>query len=138
MGEDSRDLLHRWYQAEDEVALGLLVEQHRDWLSRYVKGKLGRQLRVFQGSEDVVSDVLLDVLRYDPRFEPRSEEEFRALLARIALNRIARLNDYVRAQRRDMGREQRLDSRTISRIGPAMPAPRGPIVSWRRPRSGGS
>lgn len=119
MRTDSCQLLERWYQANDPSALEGLLELHGDWLRRYVRRKLGNHLRVFQDSEDVVSDVLIEVLRYAPRFRPRDEGEFRGLLARMVLNRISRHNDRANAEKRSPAREQRLEDMAISRIGPA-------------------
>ena len=113
---DTLELLERWHGG-DVGALERLIELHLPWIRRYASARMGRELRAFESSEDVVQHALASFFQHGPSFVPQNEAQFRGLLARVVLNRLHDLHDYATAARRDRAREQALPSSGVSRIG---------------------
>lgn len=102
--DPSPGLLRRWYQGDAE-ALAVLVERNLPWLRQYVHRKLDAKLRAIEATEDVVQGCFIALMKQGPRFEPRDEGQFRALVAKVVVNRLRDLHDYAHAAKRDVGRE---------------------------------
>lgn len=71
-----------------------------------VRCRLGPELRRKVESWDVLQEVMLESLKTVDDFDPRSEGAFLHWLSQVALNRIRDMNDFFRARKRDMQREQ--------------------------------
>jgi RNA polymerase sigma-70 factor (ECF subfamily) len=115
---DTRALLVRWH-AGDAAALALLVELHLPWLQQHVRGRLGEFLARHAEPQDYLQDSVLDFLRDAPRFVVRDENQFRGLLVRVVENTLLDRNEWFRAKRRDMARNNPLPSDSVLALDPA-------------------
>lgn len=111
-GSETLDLLQRW-QAGDRAALDALIQRDLPWIRARVHHRLGALLRARGETEDYVQEAMLEVLHYGPKFASESLHRFRALLARIIENMLRDRNDWYRAKRRTISREQPLPSDSI-------------------------
>src|SRR5882724_8681380 len=119
---ETTQLLERW-RLGDESALTEILDLHLPWIRQRVREQLGRELRSKVASDDVLQEAVIEFLRYGPRFAPQSEQQLRALLARIVANTICDQSNWFQAARRRMSRETRL-STSAEIVGPA--TERGP------------
>jgi len=94
----------------EEAAFHELLERDQEWVRRRVKERLGPGLRGRAETVDLVQSTMVEVLRYRPNLRVEGREQFRALMARIVENVIRAFHDHLRAQCRDIEREQRLAS----------------------------
>lgn len=94
----------------DEGAFHELLERDQEWVRRRVRERLGPGLRSKAETVDLVQSTMVEVLRYRPNMRVDGREQFRALMARIVENVIRAFHDHVRAQCRDMAREQAMQS----------------------------
>lgn len=94
----------------DEGAFHELLERDQEWVRRRVRERLGPGLRGKAETVDLVQSTMVEVLRYRPNLRVEGREQFRALMARIVENVIRAFHDHVRAQCRDMAREQVLQN----------------------------
>lgn len=115
---DSLTLLARWHRG-DAAALAALVELHLPWLERHVRSRLGEFLGRQAEPLDYLQDAMLDFLRDAPRFVVREEAQFRALLARVVENTLLDRNEWFRAKRRDMGRNDPLPTDSVIALDPS-------------------
>ena len=115
---DTRALLVRWH-AGDAVALARLVELHLPWLQQHVRGRLGEFLARHAEPQDYLQDAVLDFLRDAPRFVVRDENQFRGLLVRVVENTLLDRNEWFRAKRRDMARNNPLPTDSVLALDPA-------------------
>ena len=121
----TKALLERSWSG-DSAAVEALIQQNHDWLWRYVRRRMGQDLRRFETSEDVVQDVLRKLIQRGPRFVPRNEEDFRRLVATIVINRLTDRHDWVHAARRDRRQEEQADARDWTHVGFAAPSKDAP------------
>ena len=105
---ESLELLRRARDG-DERALGVLLLRYQDRLRRIVRILLGPRLRELEESMDVVQETYLVALREIGTFEPRSHGAILGWLTAITRNRIGDAWRKETAQKRDRGRELRLD-----------------------------
>jgi RNA polymerase sigma factor (sigma-70 family) len=85
---DTVELLRRWNEG-DRGALEALLARHLEPLHRYVRSRLGRELRQLRreaDSMDLVQAAAARVLEYVPAFVPASSRQFHGLLRRIVVN----------------------------------------------------
>jgi DNA-directed RNA polymerase specialized sigma24 family protein len=115
---DTRTLLVRWH-AGDAAALARLVELHLSWLQQHVRGRLGEFLARQAEPQDYLQDAVLDFLRDAPRFLVRDESQFRGLLVRVVENTLLDRNEWFRAKRRDMARNNPLPTDSVLALDPA-------------------
>lgn len=117
--DETPGLLERWHGG-DQQSLARLVELHLPWLHRHVETRLGAFLRQHGDVEDYLQDVMLDFLRDAPRFQVRDAAQFRGLLARVVENTLRDRNDWFRAKRRDLARNDRLPTESVLALDPAL------------------
>lgn len=116
-GEPTIALLQRMHEGDRE-ALVALIERNLDWVREHVHRRLGPVLRGKAETVDFVQDAMIDFLEYGPRFELSSDEQLRALLARIVENNLRDDNRKLRRERRDVGRERGRATDTVLRLDP--------------------
>lgn len=104
---NSLDLVHR-ATSGDEAAIDELLRRYQDRLRRIVRVRLGARLRTKLESMDIVQDALLIAARKLADGEVVSSGAVLNWLARIAENKIHDAHDFHTAQRRDVGREERM------------------------------
>lgn len=115
MTADLAGLLKAWHGG-DELALNELYRRSKAWLHRYVTRRMTPELRRYEGSEDVVSEVLLRVIREAPKFWPQNDKQYLKLIGKIAHNRIVDRLRWAHSSRRPAGRDVPLPT-AVSRIG---------------------
>lgn len=108
----TREMLNRWNGGEQE-ALGELLAHHLDWITDYVHGRIGGQLRGRAETMDFVQASMVDFLKHGPRFEIPDESAFRALLARVAENNIRDHHRHFNRKKRDIKRTEPLGSNSV-------------------------
>jgi RNA polymerase sigma-70 factor, ECF subfamily len=108
----------------DQVALGQLLAEHRDWLHRMAQGELRGPLSARLSASDVVQQTCLSAIRQFSAFDGASEAEFRVWLKGVHRHNIQdAVRKHGRAQRRTVGGQQSLDA------GGSAAAPAAPSVS---------
>lgn len=107
----------------EEAAFHELLERDLEWVRRRVKDRLGPGLRGRAETVDLVQSTMVEVLRYRPRLRVEGREQFRALMARIVENVIRAFHDHVRAQCRDLARQERLASESVCAQASPRPSP---------------
>lgn len=103
----SIDLVKR-AQTGDDVALDALIGRYYDRVRRIVRLRLGRNLRRYLDSEDILQGTFIGAVRAFDRFEMRDESSLLHWLSKIAEHQIKDAADYHYAQKRDGRREQSL------------------------------
>ena len=94
----------------DREALGLLLEEYRNYLALLARLHIGRRLNGKVGASDVVQETFLQAHRAFERFEGRTEAELIQWLRRILSSRIGKqVRLYCGTDRRDLQRERALD-----------------------------
>ena len=108
--QDERSLVEQVSRG-DVDAVHELMEQHREALLAYVRRNGGDLPAHKESAADLVQSVCREVLEQlaDARFEYRGEAEFRAWLYEATQFKIANRRRFWRAQRRDVGRERRVE-----------------------------
>jgi RNA polymerase sigma-70 factor (ECF subfamily) len=122
----------------DPVALGRLLERHRDYLSLLAHLQIGRAIRVKVGGSDVVQEAFLEAHRDFPDFRGETVGELvawlRQILARNLANQVRR---YRGTRRRDVRMEQNLAAdldRSADRLAATLPG-RGKTPSQHAARA---
>lgn len=111
------ELLRKWHHGDRE-AMVALIERNIDWVRSHVRNRLGPVLRGKAETLDFVQDAIIDFLEYGPRFELTSDEQLRALLARIVENNLRDENKRLRRKRRDVARESGTPTDSVLRLDP--------------------
>lgn len=114
---DSRvsDVVDDWLVRLDRAragaseALGELLDEARSQLTAIAKNELDSDIRGKEAVSDIVQGTLLEAARDFAVFQGKTEAEFRAWLKNILLNNLRDLLGKYLTQKRDVGREQRLD-----------------------------
>ena len=111
-------------RAGEASALERLVQRHHEQLLRVVRVRLGKGMRRFLESCDVVQETYKALLVELPQLRLAGEGELVAWLARVATNRIRDAHDHAHAARRDPARAQPLEGADAAseERGPAPPA----------------
>jgi RNA polymerase sigma-70 factor (ECF subfamily) len=109
-GDDSAQLAER-AAGGDRAALDELVVRHVDGLRAFVRLRVGAELRARESSSDLVQSVCREILQEARRFQHPSESAFKSWLYTTALRKIADRAQHWRAQKREVGREERMPSR---------------------------
>jgi RNA polymerase sigma-70 factor (ECF subfamily) len=92
----------------DQEALGLLLEEYREYLRLLARSRVGRDLQVRLDPSDLVQDALLEAHRDFRQFLGQSEAELTVWLRRILVRNLADQLKHHQSQKRDYGREQPL------------------------------
>lgn len=116
----------------DREALNTLLEQHLPFVNEQVSHQLGIQLRQKVETGDIVQEAVVEFLRYAPRVRLSNENHLRALLCRIAENRIRDGQDWFTAKRREMARERPLPTDTSLEFDPPVDPVTTPSVIAQR------
>ncbi|MCB9915981.1 MAG: sigma-70 family RNA polymerase sigma factor [Planctomycetes bacterium] len=103
----SIDLVRR-AQAGEYQALNDLVGRYYARVLRIVRLRLGRSLRGFLESDDILQETFIAAIHGFDRFEMRTESSLLHWLAHIAENQIRAAVDYHGAKKRDRRRETSL------------------------------
>lgn len=106
----SIDLVRR-AQGGDDGALDALIERYYERVRRIVRLRLGRGLRRYLDSEDILQGTFIGAVRAFDRFEMRDESSLLHWLGKIAEHQIKDAADYHYAQKRDGRRQQGLVGR---------------------------
>jgi len=107
------DLLSRW-RAGDADALGRLLDRDLEWIRSFVHRRLGNApVRRFGDTDDFVQEAVVRLLKDGPRFVLGDRDQFRALLATIALNVIRSSHRALHALKRTVVREQALGTDSV-------------------------
>lgn len=93
----------------DGVALDRLLEANLPVLHDYLHLKCGALLRAHETPSDLVQSVCREVLMARDRFEYRGEPQFRAWVCRVAEHKIRDHLKCLKREKRDVGREVRLE-----------------------------
>jgi RNA polymerase sigma factor (sigma-70 family) len=116
------DLLTRW-RAGDREALATLLARDLEWIRAFVHRRLGQApARGFGDTDDFVQEACVRVLREAPRFVLADRDQFRVLLATIALNVIRSQHRALTALKRSAG-PARASETVLS-----LDAPRGAVA----------
>jgi len=103
----SIDLVKR-AQDGDPAALDSLITRYYPKVRRIVRLRLGRGLRRWLDSEDILQGTFIGAVRTLDRFEMRDESSLLHWLGKIAEHQIKDAADYHYAQKRDGRRQQSL------------------------------
>jgi len=95
-------------QTGDNRALDALIARYYDRVRRIVRLRLGRNLRRYLDSEDILQGTFIGAVKAFDRFEMRDESSLLHWLSKIAEHQIKDAADYHYAQKRDGRREQPL------------------------------
>jgi RNA polymerase sigma-70 factor (ECF subfamily) len=109
-------------RAGDHEALGQVLEGYREYLRLLARARVGHDLRVRLDPSDLVQETLLEAQRDFGQFLGGSEAELAVWLRRILARNLADQLKYHQSQKRDVGREQRLDA-LIEQAHEALAAP---------------
>ena len=90
-------------------AMERLLAAHLPNLRAFVRLQVDQRLRLRESQSDLVQSVCREVLEDLPGYEYRGEGSFRAWLFTAALNKVRQKGEHHRAQKRDVGRERRID-----------------------------
>ncbi len=96
--------------AGDEPALAQLLTEHLPRLRAFIRLRSNPLVRQYESCSDIVQSVCREVLQSCCHFEYRGEGPFRAWLYRTALNKILEHTRSLTQQKRDVRREQPMDS----------------------------
>lgn len=134
----SIDLVRR-AQGGDKAALDDLFQRYYERVRRIVRVRLGRRLRRWLDSEDVLQGTFIGAVRTFDNFEMRDESSFLHWLGRIAEHQIRDAADYHYAAKRDGRREQPLSVRPADasqdfqiEVPGSQPAPLDALIDGER------
>lgn len=105
-------LLRAWHQGDAE-ARDQLIQRELPWITAHVQKRIGPLLKARGETQDYVQEALLRVLDYGPRFQSDDVGRFRGVLVRVIENHLRDLCDWHQADKRDVGRERRLQSDSV-------------------------
>jgi RNA polymerase sigma-70 factor, ECF subfamily len=106
----------------DSQALGAILEGYREYLRLLARARVGQDLRVRLDPSDLVQETLLEAQRDFHQFLGNSEEELAVWLRRILVRNLVDQVKYHQSQKRDVGREQPLQT-LIEQAHEALAAP---------------
>ncbi len=92
----------------DQQALGVLLEEYREYLRMLARGRVGRELQVRLDPSDLVQEALLEAHRDFGQFLGQTEAELTVWLRRILVRNLADQLKHHHSQKRDYEREQPL------------------------------
>ncbi len=108
MDDSSHPLVER-LRAGDRSAIGALIERHLPGLRAFVRLHGGRALREQESCSDLVQSACREVIEGLDQFEYRGEAAFRHWLYKAAEHKLMDRARYYGRQKRDAGRNVRLD-----------------------------
>ncbi len=111
------------FRAGEPGAVDALFEQHMPALLAFARLRLGPMLAARESAHDVVQSAFREVLEGAPRFRYGGEAAFRAWLYTHVSRKIADRAEYWKAQRRDVGREQRVEDGVFDLVRRTLSSP---------------
>lgn len=105
----SPEMLLARARAGDAAALGLLLEEYREYLRVLARTRVGRDLQVRLDPSDLVQEALLEAHRDFRQFLGNSEAELTGWLRQILVRNLADQLKHHHSQRRDYTREQPIE-----------------------------
>jgi RNA polymerase sigma-70 factor (ECF subfamily) len=105
MPEDSSELVEAAASGRPEDVERLL-EQHLPGLRAFIRLRSGPEVRARESASDLAQSVCREVLDKLDRFQWGGEAGFRAWLYTTALRRLQNRREFLRAQKRDVRREE--------------------------------
>ena len=96
-------------QADDQEAVNRLFQRYYERIRMIVRMRMGRRMRSYMESGDILQETFMAALRGFDRFEVKDEKSFIHWLAKIAENQIRGAAEYNHAQKRDRRRDQALE-----------------------------
>jgi RNA polymerase sigma-70 factor, ECF subfamily len=103
----------------DATAVGALLEGLRDGLRARADRQLRQRLRTRVDASDVIQVTFLEAHKGFPQFDGADTRAFRSWVERILDNALAKaVRDHTRLQKRDVRREQPLDTGPADASGP--------------------
>lgn len=111
MDDPERQLIERASQG-DPIAVDELLERYLPRLRAFVRLKAGPAVRARESSSDIVQSVCRELLEGMEDFQYQGESAFRSWLFTAALRKIVDRDRFHRRERRDVGREVRVDAGT--------------------------
>ncbi len=117
----SLDLVRRAQKGEDE-ALNDLIDRYYERVRKIVRVRLGKPLRNYVESGDILQETFAAAVTAFNRFEMREESSLIHWLSKIAENQIKAAADYHNAQKRDRRKDKPLRGPEDSRSGVFEPA----------------
>jgi RNA polymerase sigma-70 factor (ECF subfamily) len=116
----------RWLpeaRAGSHEALGQALEACRAYLLLIANQQIDPHLRAKGGASDLVQETFLEAQRDFTHFQGDGIEQFQAWLRAILLNNVRNFTRHYYADKRELGREVRLEPETPSaNMGQALPA----------------
>jgi len=109
-------------RAGNSDALGGVLEGYREYLRLLARARVGQDLRVRLDPSDLVQETLLEAQRDFHQFLGNSEEELAVWLRRILVRNLVDQLKYHQSQKRDVAREQPLES-LVEQAHEALAAP---------------
>ena len=106
----SIELVRRAQGEEDEEAINRLFQHYYERVRYIIRMRMGRRMRSYMESGDILQDTFMAALRGFDRFEVKDEKSFIHWLAKIAENQIRAAAEYNHAQKRDRRRDQAMES----------------------------
>jgi RNA polymerase sigma-70 factor (ECF subfamily) len=106
---DSCDLLRR-SRAGDRAALEDLLSRHYSAVRAFVRLRMSQLLRAHESADDLVQSACRELFSHADTFDYRGEEAFRAWLFTTVLHKLRNHERNLRAQRRDVRRNQPITS----------------------------
>lgn len=131
----SIDLARAAREGADD-ALALLIERHQAQVQAIVRRRLGRELRRFHESGDIVQEAFVQAVRTFDRYDLPDEDAFLRWISGVVENRLRDLSKFHRAERRGSGAERRLASIDLGEGGGGFDAPGDEAGPATRAQSG--
>jgi RNA polymerase sigma-70 factor, ECF subfamily len=97
-------------QRGDDHAVRELLERHLSGVRAFVRLRMAPQLRAKESASDLVQSVCLELLRNLSRYRYRSDDNFKRWLYTTALRKLSNKVVHYRRERRDVRREQSVES----------------------------
>ena len=112
-GESETMLLLRRLHSGDAGALDALIARHLPWIRELVERRMGAAMRARVERDDLVQQAFVEFLRAGPKFVVQDADHFRALMLRIVENTLRMQHRDAHRKKRDIAREQRLQSSSV-------------------------
>lgn len=113
MHGESQDLVDRASRG-DGVAVERLLELHLPGLEAYARAQVGRLVGERESASDLVQSACREVLEHIDRYRYDGEDGFKRWLYATVLRKIQDRHRYYKAEKRDAGREVRIDGGSAS------------------------
>jgi len=131
--EESSGGLLALARAGDQDALGEVLEGYRQYLRLLAGSRVGKELRARFDPSDLVQETLLEAHRDFPQFQGENRAELAGWLRQILLRNLADQCKHHQSQKRDVGREQPLESKRLPEYPADGDPDDTPLVAMKAP-----